>query len=271
MIGRLLIPTSFAALLLGVWELAVRSFGVPVYILPPPSRIAITFFTRFPMLARHGATTLGEIALGLTLAASFGFLLAIALHHSRSLERGLRPFIVASQMLPVFAIAPLLVVWLGFGVWPKVVVTALIGFFPVVVSELDGLRAASRESVDLLLSMGATRRQLLTKLLLPASLPSLFSGLKLAATLSVVGATIGEWVGARRGLGYLMLESNARLHVDIVFASILMLTLIGLLLFGALRIIERWALRWRDSAGDGVPVGRGASTGHGASARGGGG
>jgi ABC-type nitrate/sulfonate/bicarbonate transport system permease component len=263
MIGRLLIPTSFATLLLGVWELAVRSFGVPVYILPPPSRIAITFFTRFPMLARHGATTLGEISLGLALAASFGFLLAIALHHSRSLERGLRPFIVASQMVPVFAIAPLLVVWLGYGVWPKVVVTALIGFFPVVVSELDGLRAASRETIDLLLSMGATRRQLLTKLLLPASLPSLFSGLKLAATLSVVGATIGEWVGARRGLGYLMLESNARLHVDLVFASILMLTLIGLLLFGALRIIERRALRWRDSAftGRSASARRGASAG----------
>jgi ABC-type nitrate/sulfonate/bicarbonate transport system permease component len=257
MIGRILIPTSFAALLLGVWELAVRHFGVPVYILPPPSRIAITFFTRFPMLARHGATTLGEILLGLAVAALAGFLLALALHASRSLERALRPFIVASQMVPVFAIAPLLVVWLGYGVWPKVVVTALIGFFPVVVSQLDGLRAARHEMIDLLLSMGATRRQLLTKLLLPASLPSLFSGLKLAATLSVVGATVGEWVGARRGLGYLMLESNARLHVDIVFASILMLTLIGLLLFSALRIIERWALRWREPAGGGASARRG--------------
>jgi putative hydroxymethylpyrimidine transport system permease protein len=116
----------------------------------------------------------------------------------------------------------------------------------VLISELDGLRTAKPEAVDLLLSMGATRWQLLTKLLLPASLPSLFSGLKLAATLSVVGATIGEWVGARRGLGLLMLESNARLRVDIVFAAILMLTLIGLLLFSGLRIIERWALRWRD-------------------------
>jgi len=259
MTGRILIPASLVALVLGAWEGTVRALHVPLYILPPPSRVVLAFFTHLPTLARHGTTTLVEILLGLAVAALFGFLLAVALHASTSLERALRPFIVASQMVPVFAIAPLLVVWLGYGVWPKVVVTALIGFFPVVVSELDGLRAASRETVDLLLSMGATRRQLLTKLLLPASLPSLFSGLKLAATLSVVGATIGEWVGARRGLGYLMLESNARLHVDLVFASILMLTLIGLLLFGALRIIERWALRWRDSAGGGAPVGRGAS------------
>lgn len=245
---RTFIPASLIVALLGLWESAVRAFHVPPYILPPPSRVFLAFGTHFSTLARHGATTLAEIALGLALAASVGFLLAVALFHFRSLERGLRPFVVASQMIPVFAIAPLLVVWLGFGIWPKVVVTMLIGFFPVLISELDGLRTAKREAIDLLLSMGATRRQVLTKLLLPASLPSLFSGLKLAATLSVVGATIGEWVGARRGLGLLMLESNARLRVDIVFAAILMLTLIGLLLFSALRIIERRALRWRDCA-----------------------
>ncbi len=242
------IPASLILAFLALWEGAVRAFHVPSYILPTPSRVFVAFGTHFSTLARHGATTLAEIVLGLALATLLGFLLAVALFHSRSLERGLRPFIVASQMIPVFAIAPLLVVWLGFGIWPKVVVTTLIGFFPVLISELDGLRTAKRETIDLLLSMGATRRQLLTKLLLPASLPSLFSGLKLAATLSVVGATIGEWVGARRGLGLLMLESNARLRVDVVFAAIFMLTLIGLLLFFMLRIIERRALRWRDSA-----------------------
>ncbi len=245
MIGRVLVPVSLIAALLAVWEAAVRAFRVAPYILPPPSRIVATFVTQFPTLARHASATLSEIALGLAFAATLGFLLAVLLFHSRSLERGLRPFVVASQMIPVFAIAPLLVVWLGFGIWPKVIVTALIGFFPVFISELDGLSSAKQEAVDLLLAMGATRRQLLVKLLLPASLPSLFSGLKLAATLSVVGATIGEWVGARRGLGLLMLESNARLRVDLVFAAVLMLTLIGLLLYAVLRIIERRALHWR--------------------------
>ena len=248
MTARVLAPASLIVLLLGLWEGAVRAFRVPAYILPPPSRIFATFGTSLPLLAHHGAVTLAEILLGLLLATGFGVLLALALHASPSLERALRPFLLASQMIPVFAIAPLLVVWLGYGMGPKVVVTALIGFFPIAVNEWDGLRTAGAESIDLLRSMGATRRQLLVKLLFPASLPSFFSGLKVAATLSVVGATIGEWVGARRGLGFLMLESNARLRVDLVFASILMLTLVGLLLYAALRIIESRALRWKRSA-----------------------
>ncbi len=259
MTARVLAPASLIVLLLGLWEGAVRAFRVPAYILPPPSRIFATFGTSLPLLAHHGAVTLAEILLGLLLATGFGVLLALALHASPSLERALRPFLLASQMIPVFAIAPLLVVWLGYGMGPKVVVTALIGFFPIAVNEWDGLRTAGAESIDLLRSMGATRRQLLVKLLFPASLPSFFSGLKVAATLSVVGATIGEWVGARRGLGFLMLESNARLRVDLVFASILMLTLVGLLLYAALRIIESRALRWKRSAHEV----RAAATGHG--------
>jgi putative hydroxymethylpyrimidine transport system permease protein len=245
-IRKILIAAAWIVVLLGAWEAAVRLAHVPPYILPPPSRVAATFASQFPTLARHGATTLAEIALGLSIAGVLGFALAVALHASPSFERAARPFLLASQMVPVFAIAPLLVLWLGYGIWPKVVVAALIGFFPVAVSELDGLRSAGAGSTDLLRAMGATRCQLLTKLLIPASLPSLFSGLKLAATLSVVGATIGEWVGARRGLGFLMLEANARLRVDLVFASILTLTLVGLLLYLALRIIERRALRWRE-------------------------
>ncbi len=247
MIRKLLVSALWVVVPLGAWEAAVRLAHVPAYILPAPSRIAVTFVEQSPMLARHGATTLVEIALGLTIASCLGFLLALALHAFPSFERAARPFLLASQMVPVFAIAPLLVVWLGYGIWAKVVVTALIGFFPIAVSESDGLRSASQSAIDLLRSMGATRRQILTKLLLPASLPALFSGLKLAATLSVVGATVGEWVGARRGLGFLMLEANARLRIDLVFASILMLTLIGLLLYVALRIIEQRALRWREA------------------------
>jgi putative hydroxymethylpyrimidine transport system permease protein len=248
MTARILAPTFLLAALLGLWEAAVRAFQVPAYLLPPPSRIFAAFGTHFSILAGHGAVTLVEILVGLALATVLGFLLALALHASPSLERALRPFLLASQIIPVFAIAPLLVVWLGYGIGPKVVVTALIGFFPVAVSEWDGLQSAGQDAVDLLRSMGATRRQLLAKLLIPTSLPSFFSGLKVASTLSVVGATIGEWVGARRGLGFLMLESNARLRVDLVFASILMLTLVGLLLYAGLRIIERRALRWRRSA-----------------------
>ena len=241
---RVLVPVLLFFGALAVWELCVRIFSVPVYILPAPSRIGETFVLQFPLLLEHAGITLVEILLGLALGGAAGLGLAIVLYYSDGIRRAVEPFIIASQMVPVFAIAPLLIVWLGFGVWPKVVVSALIGFFPVAVNALDGLRSARADMLDLFRTMGASRRQTLAKLLLPAALPSLFSGLKVAATLSVVGATIGEWVGARRGLGYLMLQSNARLRVDLVFAAILMLTAIGLSLFAAFRIIERRVLHW---------------------------
>jgi len=239
-------PVALLVLLLAIWEGATWLLDVPHYILPAPSRIAGTFISHFPSLFHHAVATLAEIVLGLLLGGLGGFALAVAVFYSPVLERALYPLIVASQMIPVFAIAPLLIVWMGYGLWPKATVAALIGFFPIVVNASDGLRSPSEESVELFRSLGATRRQIFTKLRFPASLPTLFAGMKVAVTLCVVGATIGEWVGAHRGLGYLMLQSNALLRVDLVFAAILMLSILGLLLFGAVRIIERRALRWRD-------------------------
>lgn len=245
------VPVLLVVGLLAIWELAVRVGGVPSYILPAPTRIASTLVGQLPLLLHHAAATALELALGLLVAGVCGMGLAVAMAASRSLERALAPFLIASQMMPVFAIAPLLVVWLGYGILPKVVVAAIIGFFPVAVSVRDGLRSASTETRELLVSMGASRVQLFTKLLFPASLPSLFSGLKVSATLCVVGATIGEWVGARRGLGFLMLEANARLRVDLVFASIVVLSLVALSLFVALRIIERRVVHWRGTRSGG--------------------
>jgi len=244
-LAALAAPVVLVVILLLVWEGAVQWFAVPHYVLPPPSRIVAAFVSHFPSLLAHASVTLVEIAAGLLLGGVGGFALAILVFLSPLLERTLYPLIIASQMVPVFAIAPLLVVWMGYGVWPKAVVAALIGFFPIVVNASDGLRAPSEETVELFRSLGATRGQILRKLRLPASLPTLFAGLKVAATLCVVGATIGEWVGAQRGLGYLMLQSNALLRVDLVFAAIAMLSLLGLLLFAVLRIIERRVLRWR--------------------------
>ncbi len=238
-------PIVLLAVLLAIWEGAVWLFDVPHYILPAPSRIAVSFVSHFSGLLYHAAVTLTEIVLGLILGGLGGFGLAVAVFYSPLLDRALYPLIIASQMIPVFAIAPLLIVWMGFGLWPKATVAALIGFFPIVINASDGLRSPNEESIELFRSLGATRGQIFAKLRLPASLPTLFAGLKVAVTLCVVGATIGEWVGARRGLGYLMIQSNARLRVDLVFAAILMLSVLGLLLFGAVRIIERRVLHWR--------------------------
>ncbi len=241
-------PIVLLLVLLAAWEGAVWLFDLPSYILPAPSRIAASFVSHFPSLLRHASVTLAEIVLGLLLGGLGGFALAVGVFYSPILERALYPLIIASQMIPVFAIAPLLIVWMGYGLWPKATVAALIGFFPVVVNASDGLRAPNEESVELFRSLGATRWQIFRKLRFPASLPTLFAGLKVAVTLSVVGATIGEWVGAHQGLGYLMLQSNALLRVDLVFAAILMLSILGLLLFGGLRIIERRVFRWRRSS-----------------------
>ena len=238
-------PIAILIVALGVWEGGVRFFDFPAYILPPPSRIALTFITRFPLLASHASATVVEVVVGMLLGTVGGGVLGVLIFNSPIVERAVYPLIIGSQMVPVFAIAPLLVVWLGYGLWPKVVVAALISFFPMTINTRDGLGAATRDQIDLLCTLGASDWQIFRLLRLPAAAPALLSGAKIAVTMSVVGATIGEWVGARSGLGYLMLQSNAMLRVDIVFAAIVMLTLIGLLLFMGLRIIERRVLRWR--------------------------
>ena len=247
---RVLAPLLLLLLLLGAWEIAVHWFDVKPFILPAPSQVLLTFVENFPMLTWHGAVTFSEIILGLLLGGLGGILLAVVVFYSPLLDKALYPLIIGSQMIPVFAIAPILIVWMGYGLWPKVTVAALISFFPLVVNVSDGLREPTEEAVDLFCSLGATRRQVFWKLRLPASLPTLFSGLKVSATLAVVGATIGEWVGSHQGLGYLMLQSNARLRMSLVFAAIMMLAILGLLLFGAIRIIERRVVHWRSPKAD---------------------
>jgi len=246
--ATLLIGTAIVLALLATWEVCVRWLGVPRFVLPPPSEILWAFVAQFPMLLPHIATTLGEIVLGLSLAVLVGTGLGVALFYVPTLDRALHPAIIASQMIPVFAIAPLLIVWFGYGLWPKVTVAAMIGFFPMVVNVTDGLKSTSPDRIDLLRSLGATRWQILTKLRFPSSLPSVLSGLKVAATLSVVGATIGEWVGARQGLGYLMVQSHSQFRDARVFAAILALTIVGLLLYWAIRLLESRLLRWRAAA-----------------------
>jgi putative hydroxymethylpyrimidine transport system permease protein len=243
--SRILAPVALLILLLAAWEGIVRGLQIPAFILPAPSQVAATFVEHFPELVHHGAVTLVEIAMGLTLGVLGGILLAVIVFYSPLLDKALSPFIIGSQMIPIFAIAPILIVWMGYGLWPKVTVAALISFFPLVVNVSDGLREPTEDAVDLFRSLGATRWQIFWKLRWPACHSTLFSGLRVSATLAVVGATIGEWVGARQGLGYLMLQSNARLRMSLVFAAIAMLAFVGLFLFGTIRIIERRVMRWR--------------------------
>lgn len=231
--------------LLALWEGSCWLFRLPVYVLPAPSRIFVAFVRDFPLLLDHAAITLLEVALGLGIGGAIGLALAILAFYVRPLGQALNPFLVGSQVVPLFAVAPLLVLWFGYGIWPKVAVAAMITFFPVAMNLLDGLRSVPPELLEFFQALGAGEGRLLRLVRLPATLPFLLSGLRVGATLSLVGATVGEWVGASRGLGYLMIQANARLRMDRVFAVVLLLTLLGLGLFGALGGLERLLRRRR--------------------------
>jgi len=238
-------PALLMAAILGLWEWGVRIFHIPFYILPAPSRIAMLLVTERTLLAGEAAVTLLEIFIGFGIAFVMGIALALLIFSSRTVERAVYPLVIASQTVPVFAIAPLLIVWLGYGMLSKVAMAALIVFFPIVVNTVDGLRAADPDIINLLLILGATPGQVLVKIRAPAALPFVFSGIRIAVATSVIGAVIGEWVGATQGLGFLMIHANAQLHVDLVFAAITVLSLMAVGLFLAVSGIEWLALPWR--------------------------
>jgi putative hydroxymethylpyrimidine transport system permease protein len=230
---------------LGLWEAAVQIYQVPHYILPAPSAIVVILVQKWASLGHHTFVTLQEMLLGFGLAMTVGITLAVLMFEIPVLERALYPYVIGSQTVPVFAIAPLLVLWLGYGIMSKVLMAAIIVFFPIVLNTLDGLKGADADIVNLLRVMRASRWQLLWKAQLPAALPFILSGAKIGISISTIGAVIGEWVGARAGLGRLMLDANSQLQVSLVFAAILCLTIMGLGLFGLMTLIERWLTPWR--------------------------
>jgi ABC-type nitrate/sulfonate/bicarbonate transport system permease component len=232
------------ALLLAVWQSATWLWRIEAYLLPAPSRIVQAGLEARGLLSQHIQQTLRETLLGFATALIGGLALALAIDLSSFLRRALYPLLVVSQTVPIMAIAPLLVIWLGYTIWPKIIVVALVCFFPIVVTSADGLRSADPELLALLQAMGATRRQVFFKVRLPGALPSMFSGIKIAVTYSVIGAIIGEWVGASSGLGVFMLRASNSFRTDWVFAAIAISSLLSILLFLAVTVIERLALPW---------------------------
>ncbi len=231
-----------------LWEGGVRLAHVPHYILPPPTRILATCIADLPFLFRHAGLTLRAVGLGLLLGSAGGVTVALAGFYVPAIGHALHPFILASQVVPVFAIAPLLVLWFGYGLWPKVIVVGLISFFPIAVNLTDGLRAVGEDLVDLLHTLGAREGKILFLVRLPIATPFALTGLKVGATLALAGAIIGEWIGGQGGLGYVMIQANALLRADRVFAALLVLTLLGVGLFSSVSLLERYILRWRPRA-----------------------
>jgi NitT/TauT family transport system permease protein len=231
-----------------LWVLITRYSGLPNFILPSPYSVWTRFVraVRDGSLPYHTAITLTEILLGLLAGVIFATIVGYVLAKSRSLEKILSPYLVASQAIPIVAIAPLLVIWLGNGVLSKVVICALIVFFPVLVNTIVGVRAVPTALYDLMNSLHATRSQIIWKVEVPASLPVFLGGLRIGATLSVIGAIVGELVSAEKGLGFLLQLGDFQYDTPMVFVAVFTLIALALLLYGIVTLLERKFLKWQE-------------------------
>ncbi len=241
---RLLFPGIILLTAAALWELAVWGLALPKWILPAPSAIWQAFWETRALLGTHVGQTMLEVAIGIGVAVTTGVVVAAVLDFSPWLRRAVYPLLVISQTVPILALAPLLIIWFGFGIAPKVIVVTLFCFFPIAINTSDGLTSTEPEMIDLFRSMGATWPQIWKKVRLPAAAPYFFSGLKIAATYSVTGAVVGEWVGAKQGLGIYMLRSSAAFKTAQVFSAIVITSLLSILLFLAVFVIERGMMPW---------------------------
>jgi len=240
-------PTIAVLLVLALWQLTVHFTGVAAFILPSPSEVAVALWQDAPILLPNAWITLQEILVGLVISILVGIPLAVLLVSFKPIERALYPLLIASQVVPKVALTPLFLIWFGLGLMPKIVMVVLMAFFPIVINTALGLRGIEIEKLYLAQSMGAGRLTTLARFQIPGALPSMFSGIKLATTLAVIGAIVGEFVGASEGLGYSIQQGMARLNAPLTFAAIIYLTVIGMLLFLVVDVIERIALPWHVS------------------------
>lgn len=237
-----------------ILELIVRTFDVPTFLVPAPSAVVAELVSRYQLYLDHAGVTLYETVLGFALATVVGVSLAVMIVYSRLLQTLLYPILLVFQIIPKVAIAPLLLVWFGFGTAPKVVVALMVAFFPIVVDSVTGLRAVDEEMLDLVRVLKGRTWQEFSRIRFPYALPFIFSGLKVAITLAVVGAVIAEFVGGSHGLGFLIVVANTELRMDMAFASLTVLSIMGILLYGVIALMERLLVPWSASGGQHVSV-----------------
>lgn len=228
----------FVALLALLWEAGVSLFHVPHYIIPKLSAVFVSMWQTRELLLKHFGFTLWESLLGLILSIVFGVALAVWIEGSSLARKVIYPLVVASQTIPIIALSPVMVMWFGYEIWSKVAVVILFTFFPITVNTIDGFRSVDGDMRELMRTMGAGSGDLFWKLKVPSALPGFFTGLKVAATISVVGATIGEWLGAESGLGMYTKRASNMLRSEAVFAGVFLLSVMGILLFLAARWLE---------------------------------
>lgn len=230
-----------------IWELAVRLKDVPEYRLPAPSAIAVEFVDKFPLLMKHAGVTVMESVIGFVLGVALAVLVAIAMSMIRPVRLTLYPFLIISQTVPLVVIAPLLAIWFGFGIVPKIIMAVIVVFFPVAVSLTEGLETYDVEMVELMRTMKASRWQIYRMARLPGAMPSFFAGMKISAAYCVMGAVISEWTGASMGLGIYLSRAMSSFETAALFANIVLIVILSLVLFGAVSFAEKKAVPWSRS------------------------
>jgi putative hydroxymethylpyrimidine transport system permease protein len=250
---RWLPPIAIVVLLLVLWQVAASldviadALRIEPFLVPSPADIAQALWTDRDLLVDNGWVTLQEILAGFALSVAAGVAFAVALHLSPTLRRAFYPLLVASQTIPIVVVAPILVVWLGFGIGPKLAIIALICFFPITVNTLDGLRSVDSDLVKMMRTLDASRWQTFRRVEAPTALPYFFSGAKIAVAVAVIGAVFGEWAGSSSGLGHLIQQASAQLQTARTFAAVVVLSVLAILLFWLLAVLERRVAWWGPS------------------------
>lgn len=250
--ARLWLPPLMVVIgLFGLWQIAASSgfmadaLGLEPFLVPSPSEIIDVLWQDQELILENATTTLVEIVAGFGLALFCGLAVAVVFRSSDLVRRAGYPLVVASQTIPVIVIAPVLVVWFGYGIWPKLLIIALICFFPIAVNTLDGLRRTDPETVRMMRSLDATRWGVFRRVEVPTALPGMFTGARIAAAVAVIGAVFGEWAGSDKGLGHLILQDNAQLETARMFASVFVLSVIAMAIYASIGLLERFVVRWR--------------------------
>jgi len=238
-------PLLLGAGIIAAWEIYVRVGRIDPLLLPPPSAVALYLIGNIQIMLSNGGATLSELLIGFAGGVMIGLSLGMLMQIWRWFREAAYPWLVATQMVPIPAVAPILVLWFGFTIVPKAATVALMSFFPVAVSTVDGLSSVNPELIRLLRTFGARPWKVMTMAALPSALPRIFSGLRVAMALSVVGAVVGEWVGSTRGLGFLMLHYENRGETAGLFATVTVLAIMGIILFFLVGWVENWAISWR--------------------------
>jgi len=237
-------PALAIMIFIGIWELSARIFAIETWILPAPSVIAAEMREVLPAFLPHMFSTIKLVLIGFTFGTTIGLIMGTLFHHFDRVRETVYPFLILSQNIPIIVLAPLLLIWFGLGDTPKMIIVAMTSFFPIAVATLSGLQQTDRELLHYMKMMGASKRQLFAKLELPHALPSIFSGIKISATYSVMTGVVAEWLGAQKGIGVFMTLASSSYRTPRVFVAIIMTMLLSLTFFAMIALLERLFIRW---------------------------